>query len=125
MIPHPLRSPSARGPARRWASDAIPTIERIYDDPPPSTEQVLHPEKYHEERDDPQEVTLPSALSELEADWQEMDSEVMGEFFIREYLAGHLSTDLAVVAAAGWDLADLRHRSPGPGPGHPFAGGAG
>jgi hypothetical protein len=80
-----------------------PAIEPVYKNLPSSTEQVMHPEKYLNERDDPQELTLPAALSELDTDWQELDNDVMGEFFTRELLIAHVAPDLATIAAAGWD----------------------
>lgn len=80
-----------------------PAIEDVYKNPPTSTEQILHPDKYKGKRDDPQTVTLPQTLSQLKGDWQETYSNVMGEYFIGSYLAQHVSFDLASVAAAGWD----------------------
>jgi hypothetical protein len=80
-----------------------PAIEPVYKDLPSSTEQVMHPEKYADERDDPQAVTLPAAFSGLDDDWQELDNDVMGEFFTREFLVEQVAPDLAAIAAAGWD----------------------
>ncbi len=81
-----------------------PALDKIYQNPPASTEQVLHPEKYEgEERDDPQVITLTEKLADLGDEWKELDNDVMGEYFTREYLAAHISPDLASVSAAGWD----------------------
>jgi hypothetical protein len=80
-----------------------PAIDQAYKDQPASTEQIMHPEKYLDERDDPRTVQLPDGLSQLDAEWAEMDNDVMGEFFTREFLANHIAPDLAAIAAAGWD----------------------
>ncbi|HNT75145.1 MAG TPA: tetratricopeptide repeat protein [Anaerolineae bacterium] len=81
-----------------------PNIERTYTDPPVSTEQILHPDKYKgDERDDPQEVQLPEAVTVLSMTWTMLDNEVAGELWTREYLGEYISPDLAAVAAAGWD----------------------
>jgi len=81
-----------------------PNIERTYADPPASTEQILHPDKYKgDERDDPQEVQLPEAVTVLSTTWTMLDNEVAGELWTREYLGEFVSPDLASVAAAGWD----------------------
>lgn len=81
-----------------------PNIEKTYGDPPASTEQILHPEKYKdEERDEPQTVQLLEALSVLTTTWTVLDNEVGGELWTREYLGEYVAPDLAAVAAAGWD----------------------
>ena len=75
-------------------------VDRLYRDPPASTEQILHPDRYFEARDEPRAVSLPpdaalpAGLSE--GSW--------GEFGTRLALAATLAdTALAVVAASGWD----------------------
>lgn len=70
--------------------------------PPVSTEQILHPDRYLAE-DAPQEVTLESLLEPLGADWVLLDEDVLGEFFLREYLAQQLDETTTNAAAAGWD----------------------
>ena len=68
---------------------------------PQSTEQVLHPEKYLA-AEAPQLVSLPPLTDTLGADWALVKENVLGEFYLREYLAGQLPTSTAVPAAAGW-----------------------
>jgi len=81
-----------------------PSIERTYADPPASTEQILHPDKYKKsERDEPQTIQLPEAITALTTTWTLLDHEVGGELWTREYLGEYVSPDLAAVAAAGWD----------------------
>ncbi|MBK8434561.1 MAG: hypothetical protein IPL28_26150 [Chloroflexi bacterium] len=68
---------------------------------PQSTEQILHPEKYLA-AEAPQLVSLPPLTDTLGADWALVKENVLGEFYLREYLAGQLPTSTAVPAAAGW-----------------------
>lgn len=56
-------------------------------DPPQSTEQILHPEKYLEKpRDEPIAVSLPPLTTTLGAGWTFADTDTMGEFDLRELL---------------------------------------
>ncbi len=77
-------------------------VNRAYSDPPKSTEQVLHPEKYFEERDDPVEIVLPDLPGGLEGDWTLHDTDVMGELRARTYLETYIAPGMAGNAAAGW-----------------------
>ena len=80
----------------RW--DAV---NDAYSDPPVSTEQVLHPEKYLE-GEEPIDVSLPDVAAALGKGWEEVYGDVMGEFFIRTYLETRASSRTAADAAAGW-----------------------
>ena len=55
-------------------------VAALYADPPVSTEQVLHPEKFSnpQERDYPHTIAVPS-LDSLPANWNRLDSDTMGE----------------------------------------------
>ena len=75
-------------------------VDRLYRDPPASTEQILHPERYFGSRDEPQAVDLPVEADSLppltEGSW--------GEFGTRLALAAVLADSaLPAVAARGWD----------------------
>ncbi|MHC4393536.1 MAG: hypothetical protein ACYS22_19755 [Planctomycetota bacterium] len=59
-------------------------INKLYDNPPVSTEQVLHPEKLlGEDRDDPIEHTLPDLGSTLGEGWTRLGGTTMGELQMR------------------------------------------
>lgn len=75
-------------------------IRKVYDDPPASTEQLLHPEKYYKNRDLPSTVTIrkPMIHSYVRT-WEG----VSGEFHARQLLLGALPAAEAAEAAAGWD----------------------
>ena len=66
---------------------------------PVSTEQLMHPERYFETRDDPTTVVLPSPLSGTVA-YQNNLGEFETRILLYEYLKEQAS---AVRGAAGWD----------------------
>jgi hypothetical protein len=79
-------------------------VDAAFADPPTSTEQILHPEKYlAANRDNPQPVTLPDLTGALGAGWAQQDTDTLGEFDLNELLVenGADSGD-ADKAAAGW-----------------------
>ena len=76
-------------------------INRAYEDPAASTEQVLHPQKYRE-AEDPQSVVLPDLASVLGATWQLLNGGVLGELLTGIYLGAVLPEGRALSAAEGW-----------------------
>ena len=71
-------------------------------DPPRSTEQILHPEKWHTKRDDPVAITWPDLSKELPG-YKKLCEGELGEQTIRVLLREHLKDELKVTtAAAGW-----------------------
>ncbi len=70
-------------------------------DPPVSTEQILHPEKWLTERDQPQDIDLPASVDRLTGIY----TDSWGEFGIRLVLAERLpqlSYEALSDIAAGW-----------------------
>jgi len=78
-------------------------INRAYTDPPRSTEQVLHPERYLEEQDGPTSVVVPDIGTALGEDWTMRLEDTMGEFVTGLYLDAMLPEKTAWEAADGWD----------------------
>ncbi len=71
-------------------------------DPPRSTEQILHPEKWYGRRDDPIVLHLPDLAAELPGYARAAEGE-LGELGIRIYLREGLgNVDRAAAAADGW-----------------------
>ena len=85
------------------AAGGYDAVDAAYADLPLTTEQVLHPEKYLGERDQPTPVELPDLLPTLGSDWERLDVNAFGEFQIRIMLEGELPPERAETAAAGWD----------------------
>lgn len=78
-------------------------VDAAYADLPLTTEQILHPEKYLGERDEPTAVDLPDLRPLLGDSWERNDLNNLGEFQIRVMLQGELPAGEAEGAAAGWD----------------------
>ncbi len=71
-------------------------------DPPRSSEQILHPEKWHGRRDDPVKLRLPDLGAELPGYRRAAEGE-MGELSVRILLREGLRNQAqADAAAAGW-----------------------
>lgn len=73
-------------------------VDAVFANPPKSTEQVLHPEKYLDEEEP---IELDIADDALGDEWSIQAENVMGEFFIRTWLEA-LGSDGAERAANGW-----------------------
>jgi hypothetical protein len=76
-------------------------IDAAWRDLPQSTEQILHPQRYLD-GDLPQLVTLSPLTDTLGAGWELADEDVLGEFYLREYLAQQLDDETVDLAATGW-----------------------
>ena len=76
-------------------------VNAAYENPPLSTEQVLHPEKYLA-GEEPHLTEMPNIAADLGRGWEQVSSNTMGEFLIRTYLEEHLDNNQAEEAAAGW-----------------------
>jgi hypothetical protein len=77
-------------------------VNAAYGDPPLSSEQVMHPEKYLV-RDAPQAVTLPDLNPALGDGWREVERDVLGEIGLLAWLLDRLDGSAASEGAAGWD----------------------
>ena len=75
-----------------WAA-----IDEVYRDPPLSTEQILHPEKYRERPDYPMAIELGGLAPG--SGWKEVGRNVLGEFQLSVLMKKHGGKS----AAAGWD----------------------
>jgi hypothetical protein len=86
-----------------WAA-----VDRAYRDPPTSTEQLLHPERYLTNRDQPQAVTVANVSARLGGGWGSGVEVGFGELDARLLLQGELAVATASSAAEGWDGGRLR-----------------
>jgi len=77
-------------------------VNQAYHDLPVSTEQILHPDKYLDDRDLPTTIQLPM-LPESFSAWQELERNTLGEFNISILIDGYLPAAQARLASAGWD----------------------
>lgn len=79
-----------------------PALSNVFERPPVSTQQILHPALYKSDKTAPA-VTLPSLEKILGKDWSKLDDNLLGEFGWREVLKQFLDQDRAKALAAGWD----------------------
>jgi hypothetical protein len=84
-------------------------VNALYTDPPRSTEQILHPESYLQQRDDPTLVTLPVLTPALGPDWAPVHDGTLGELQTAILLAAEHADGFsplpppATEAATGWE----------------------
>jgi len=83
-----------------FADGGWEAVDAAYANPPLSSEQIMHPERYPD--DAPQIVALPSLTDTLGFGWRRVDEDVMGEFGLQLYLDVHVSQSDAETAAQGW-----------------------
>ena len=85
-----------------WSSGGWDAVNAAYDQPPASTEQVLHPEKYVA-NEQPADVPDPDAASQLGSGWEPVESSSVGEAMLGIWLgAMGVPQEDADVGAAGW-----------------------
>jgi hypothetical protein len=76
-------------------------IDAAWANLPRSTEHILHPERYRA-GDLPQLVTLVPLTDTLGAGWELLDEDILGEFYLRQYLDQQLPTATVNRVATGW-----------------------
>lgn len=85
------------------ASGGYDAVDAAFADPPASTEQVLHPEKYLQ-REDPVEVRIPEDIAKRVGNgWSEEVRDTLGELILRIWLTENgVRRPAAERAVAGW-----------------------
>ena len=78
-----------------WAA-----VDNAYLDPPLTTEQILHSERYP--TDTPVWLEVPELNTDLGDEWLEIDRNVLGEWYTRLMLTEYLPNEVAIEAAEGW-----------------------
>jgi len=76
-------------------------VDQAYTDPPISTEQILHPERYP--NDEPRPPELADLAPSLGPEWTTDDSGVLGEWRTLLVLESFLASNETALAASGWD----------------------
>ncbi len=80
-----------------WRAGGFALVNRVYDAPPTTTEQVLHPEKYLAG-----ELAIPVALPHTPPGYEVLSSGRVGELQTRVILERCMSSADAKKAATGW-----------------------
>jgi hypothetical protein len=76
-------------------------LHLVFEHPPTSTQQIMHPEKYLADVQ-PVPTKLPDWKSVAPADWKLLEENVMGEFGVEEVLKQYLGEDAAKLTSPGW-----------------------
>jgi hypothetical protein len=78
-----------------WAA-----VDAAYQNPPLSSEQILHPERYP--NDSPIALAIPDGVEALSSAWDEISPDELGEWATLMVLMEYLPPDQAALAAEGW-----------------------
>jgi hypothetical protein len=78
-------------------------VDKVFLDPPKSTEEILHPEKYGHSAEELQRWDpAKEHLGNIPADVKVLYQDTLGEFFIATFLGSFIDKSEAVAAAGGW-----------------------
>ena len=89
----------------------VDAIDAAMADPPVSTEQIIHPERYP--NDVPTPVDVPDLSDDLGQGWEDLDVMTIGEEWLKLAMGLRLDATQAADAAAGWDGGTYRAWSDG------------
>jgi len=80
----------------------ISALNKAYRDPPTSTEQILHVDKYLGNRDEPKPVQVPKLAATMGAGWTDLPGGGVGELDVRLIVDQFLSNSDGEAAGSGW-----------------------
>ena len=84
-------------------SGGTKALDKAYQDPPTSTEQIIHVDKYLSRRDHPTPVVMPDLAHAMGSGWKGLQGGGIGELDVDLLIDQYLSASEAHDAAAGWD----------------------
>jgi len=83
------------------ANTGWPDLKKVFDNPPVSTQQIIHPNLYLAGVK-PVPVTLPVWKDVAPANWKLLEENVLGEFCLNEVLLQYLGSDRANTMSPAW-----------------------
>jgi hypothetical protein len=83
-----------------YSSGGTPAIDAAFHDPPTTTKDILHPDKFLHQRATPEHPDLPKFEA---ADWRLIGNNTLGEFGTRFVLGQGMSAYDAQLLAEGWN----------------------
>jgi hypothetical protein len=95
-------------------SNGWPDLHKLFENPPASTQQILHPDLYFQGVA-PTQVDLTPVTKAVPRGWKKLDENVMGEFAMKEVLKQFLGMERADELAPSWagDRYAIYQREPG------------
>jgi hypothetical protein len=84
-----------------YADGQWPAVTRVWENPPQSTEHVLHPQKYLA-GDAPIQLTVPDLRDTLGSAWRELEENTNGELDWNILIEQYVDVATANEAASGW-----------------------
>jgi hypothetical protein len=87
--------------AALWQRGGQEAVDRVFEDPPVSTEQILHPDAYPD--DVPQHVDVPDLAPALGEGWSDLDVQDVGEEWLRALMQLKEERQTVEIATEGWD----------------------
>jgi len=85
-----------------YSSGGEDAMNKALADPPLSTEQILHPEKYIGARDNPVPVPRDDISSSLGDGWKKINDDCMGEFDLDVWFGEYTDAATATEVSEGW-----------------------
>jgi hypothetical protein len=85
------------------ADDGVEAVDAALEELPPTTEQILHPERWPDDAPTPVEPMDLSRGFAPDDRWTDLDVMQIGELWLRELLQLRIDEPVAEDAAAGWD----------------------
>src|ERR1700687_5224277 len=83
------------------AGNGWPDFYKVFDKPPVSTQQIMHPDLYLQGVV-PAKIDLPATKGLISSDWKKLDENDMGEFGVQEILKQFLPKNRSTTLAAAW-----------------------
>ena len=87
---------------RFLAKNGWKTFDTVFKNPPGSSQEIMHPEKYFDNHA-PENVPLPDLTRLLPRGWKRLDDNIAGEFSTAAILKQFLEEETATKTAAAWN----------------------
>lgn len=78
-------------------------MKEVYKNPPSSSEQIIHPEKYIKEKDEPVSIKLSDVSALLGSSWKKIYENTLGELIYSLILQGSGDLVGSTLGSEGWD----------------------
>jgi len=83
------------------AGNGWPDFYKVFDKPPVSTQQIMHPDLYLQGVV-PAKIEMPATKGVIPTEWKKLDENDMGEFGVEEILKQYLPKDRSTALADAW-----------------------